>query len=287
MSHRDASRSPLNPANQNTDVEQTASSSPLDIDRGRVDLWYTFLDGVTDPELLAGYKALLGPEEVARHDRFVFPKSRHQYLVARALVRTALSQYVDVAPAAWSFATNEHGKPSVASPAGCRLRFNPSHTAGLAVCAVTADREIGVDVESIKPDFATAGIVNHFFAPEEIASLDQATGDARQVRFFQLWTLKEAFLKAVGLGLSLPLKDFAISLPDAGPPQVLFHASGLGNAAEWDFSQVRFDSRYQIALALHTADRQKTEIWLREFVPLRGTLHSVRLPDCPMHAWSV
>ncbi len=165
------------------------------------------------------YRQLTTPDENERMARFVFERDRWQFLITRALVRTMLSRYATVAPADWRFITNEYGRPEVLDrPAGVAdLRFNLSHTDGLIACAVTVGREVGVDVERITRA-VTHDIPGRFFAPREVADL-RALPEHDQPRvFFDYWTLKEAYIKARGMGLSLPLSDFAFCLrPPALP----------------------------------------------------------------------
>src|SRR5262249_25378733 len=140
------------------------------------------------------FRAWLSPEEAARCARFRFEEHRHEYLVTRGLVRTALSAYRDVEPAAWVFRSNEYGRPEITPP--CGLSFNLSTSLALVVCAVAEDRVLGVDVEPLARAKEILEVRDTVFTAKERAGL---TPD-RAVSF---WTLKEAYMKARGMGMSL------------------------------------------------------------------------------------
>src|SRR5262249_35625745 len=137
--------------------------------------------------------AILNQEEREQAQRFVFERDRTLYLIAHALVRTTLSRYVPVAPAAWKFRTNEYGRPGTAASAQLPpLRFNLSHVYGLAACVVTLALDAGVDVEETGRDLDIPGVAAYAFAPDERAVLAGLAGAAQRRRFFEYWTLKEA-----------------------------------------------------------------------------------------------
>lgn len=167
---------------------------------GSVHLWYAFYDENTPP---AVHLHLLSGEERERYERMPLPGPRLSFVIARALVRCALSNHADVPPQEWRFSLGPHGKPEIAEPSGLPpLRFNLSHTAGLCACAVALDREIGVDVEMTGRRTEKLAIARRFFRPEEAAAVE-----AEPELFFDYWTLKEAFIKATGRGLSMPLAE--------------------------------------------------------------------------------
>ncbi len=240
--------------------------------RGQVDLWYVLLDSIVAEGLEDEYRAILPADEVSACDRFVFPEGRRQCLVSRVLVRTVLSRYTGDAPAAWEFDSNSYGKPAVKHPAGCPLRFNLSHTTGLVVCAVSLGCEIGVDAEDTQRRCADLSIASRYFAPEEVAWLEAAPKDDRPRRFFELWTLKEAYIKANGAGLSIPLDQFAFAFPESGPPRISFRNPALGDASQWQFTQLRLADRFQVAVAIHLPVDQCATLCVREILPLRRTL---------------
>jgi 4'-phosphopantetheinyl transferase len=258
------------------------SHQPLAIEAGQVDLWCAFLDDVTDTELSA-YRELTSAEELLRCDRFLVAEAQRRYLVSRALVRTALSEYANVAPAAWTFAANPHGKPSILEPAGTELQFNVSHTAGLAVCAVTRGAELGVDAELVDQDFAALSVARLSFTPEEAALLDAAAPEERMRRFFQLWTLKEAFIKGVGRGLNLPMKEFSIRMDRWQPPRV----SSATERSRWNFAQIHMGSNHQVSLCVDATEQHEMSICVRQIVPLRGLVRCETLPYRLSNEWTL
>ncbi|ASC69573.1 4'-phosphopantetheinyl transferase HetI [Halomicronema hongdechloris C2206] len=146
----------------------------------------------------------LDAQERWRYERCRFPQHRHEYLVAHALLRSCLSRYGEQPPQDWRFSTNAYGRPEIQVEQGAPpRRFNLSHTEGLVACAITRAAEVGIDVEhGGQPvragDLAAIAVAN--FAPVELAELARLTGIAWRHRFFDVWTLKEAYIKAQGLG---------------------------------------------------------------------------------------
>lgn len=208
-----------------------------------------------NPQALARldqYLTLLSPDEHQRMARFVFERDRHRFLLTRALARTMLSRYAAVVPpAAWQFTANIHGRPEILNrPAGVPdLRFNISHTDGLIACAVTIGREVGVDVEHVGRRL-THDVAARFFAPAEVADLQALPEDEQARLFFDYWTLKEAYIKARGFGLALPLGDFAFHLSPDRAPAITFEPSLQDDPATWQFTQDWPTPRHRLGLAI-------------------------------------
>jgi 4'-phosphopantetheinyl transferase len=237
----------------------------LPIDRVDVDLVSTAK--VDDTTLSSSYRDLITPDENARMARFVFERDRRQFLITRALVRTMLSRYAQVAPHAWRFVTNPFGRPEVLDrPAHVPdLRFNLSHTDGLIACAVTVGREVGVDVENITRQ-VTHDIPGRFFAPREVADLRSLPESDQPRVFFDYWTLKEAYIKARGLGLSLPLSDFAFCLQPPALPTIAFEPALEDDPGSWQFYQASPTPIHRLGLAVRR-NGQDLPIHLRDVVP--------------------
>jgi 4'-phosphopantetheinyl transferase len=205
-------------------------------------------DGESAPSWCAG---LLSDEEKARGERYLMPKSRLEHLVARALVRTTLSRYCDVAPRDWTFRENEHGRPDVDGPAGAPpLRFNLSHTHGLVACAVVLERELGIDVEDASHARPTLDIADRFFAPSEVAALHAVPEALQRERFFAYWTLKESYIKARGMGLAIPLHHFAFELDRGANVSIAFAPELDDDPSTWQFERARPTERHSAALAV-------------------------------------
>jgi 4'-phosphopantetheinyl transferase len=220
------------------------------IDAGQVHLWLAYLNEITDPRTLAEYRLLLSEEEQRKQMRFNFERDRHRYLITRAMQRTVLSRYVDIAPSAWRFSVNDYGRLSIAAEhaAASGIEFNLSHTDGLVVMGVTRERAIGVDVENVRTREVDIEIADRYFASEEVLALHMLPDEKQRRRFFEYWTLKESYIKARGMGLSIPLERFAFSLED--PTQIRLSIDpGLRDHAErWWFWQLRLDQDHLTAL---------------------------------------
>jgi 4'-phosphopantetheinyl transferase len=223
--------------------------SRLSLSEGEVHVWLAEPEAVPD-SLLAAYAALLDEGERARHQRFRFERHRRQFLVSHALVRVTLSRYAPVAPEAWSFVASEFGRPEVLADGGARLRFNLSHTDGLVLCAVTVGADVGADVEDSERPGENVGLADHCFAPSEAAALRALPVPLQRERFFTYWTLKEAYLKARGAGLSLPLAHFAFHLTPGEAPRISFDARLPDEPEAWRFVPLRPSARHLGALAV-------------------------------------
>lgn len=216
---------------------------------------------------LDAYRTLLSPDEHERMARFVFERDRKAFLLTRALVRTTLSRYASIEPAAWQFITNVHGRPEILDrPSGVPdLRFNISHTDGLIACAVTIGREVGVDVENIGRRLMH-DVAGRHFAPKEVSDLRRLPDEEQHRVFFDYWTLKESYIKARGFGLALPLGDFAFKLNPPSPPQITFEPGLDDDPATWQFLQDWPTPQHRLALAVRR-DGNDLPVRIREVVP--------------------
>ncbi len=241
---------------------------PIALSRDEVHVHCTWLDGLDDPALLASYAELMTPEERARNARYLFERSRREHLVGRALVRTTLSRYADVAPGAWRFREGERGRPEIEGPAGAPpLRFNLSHTTGLVAVAVAFDRDVGVDVEDAARQRTTAEIADRFFSPREVADLRALPAADQRDRFFTYWTLKEAYIKAVGLGLAIPLDHFTFLLEPPGPLAIAFAPERDDDPSAWQFERWRPSARHHLAMAVRRGAGPDLRVIVRDVVP--------------------
>jgi len=250
-----------------------------------VDLWCVRTDTVTDPALLARYRALLSDDELARGRQFAFERDRHRWLLTRALARTVLAGYAGCEPGSLEFARDALGKPALAWPAGLPLDFNLSHTAGLVACAVTAGEAVGIDVEDAERPVAHLLLARRFFAPSEVEIIERAPPERQREVFYEIWTLKEAYLKARGLGLSISLASFAVTPAGNVPPAIRFF-TGNDAPGRWQFAQLRLGGRYQIALALGRPATGPLRILLRHTVPLDRSDAGSFLDSNPANRWS-
>lgn len=205
---------------------------------------------------LQHYKSLLSAEELERCDRFVHPADRVRFLLARAMVRTMLSEYVPRAPRDWRFRIEEHGRPEVAElPAGAPdLRFNLSHTPGLVACGVTVGRDIGVDVENVNRTLAHE-VPERFFSAQEVTDLRALPEEEQPIVFFDYWTLKESYIKARGLGLTLPLRQFTFVRRPGLAPTISFAPELHDDASAWQFAQFWPTRDHRMAVAVRRVGR--------------------------------
>lgn len=237
-----------------------------------IDLWYTHVEKATTPELLRLYREWMTSEELERGARFLFEPVREQFLVTRGLVRWVLSNYCDVEPHEWVFEAGPHGKPSVLRPDTQRPVFNISHTAGLIICGVSQAGPLGVDVECLERDKPFEELARRYFAPDEVDWFERTSPNERQQSFFRIWTLKEAYIKAVGKGLAIPLDSFQLVPPVAGQPSIRF--SDVNEPTHhWSFGQLQLGNRFQLAIASGTG-QSHLSVNMRETIPGRDSRDS-------------
>jgi len=236
---------------------------------GEVELWLTFLDDTSDSSTLRSYGDLLSPDERDRCERLRFDADRRRFMVTRALLRTALSSRHPIAPEAWRFDQGTFGKPGLHPSMSLhrQLSFNVSHTDDVVAVVVAAGREVGVDVEAITQ--MHADVVRGFFSNRELEDIDRLAPEAKARHFFELWTLKESYLKATGSGLSKPLDSVEFTISGDGPLHYGFTESALDESHNWHFLQVDISTRHALAVcAAHTAS-PPLQLAICRSVPLR------------------
>jgi 4'-phosphopantetheinyl transferase len=213
-----------------------------------VHVWIANLN--LSPEQMSALPSVLSEEERQRAARFRFEKDRGHYVAGRTFLRQILGSYLQVSPDEIRFGYNDYGKPFLAGLPGNKLKFNVAHSHGLALFGLTPDLEIGVDIEQIRAEFATREIAERFFAGEEIKELGICDPGKQTEAFFDCWTRKEAFVKARGLGLSLPLDQFVVGF---GPktPAALFSAKADPQArTRWSIRALPTPRGYAGAVAV-------------------------------------
>lgn len=174
----------------------------------------------TDPPL-EHWLSLLTPDEIARANRYRFPQPRASFIACRGRLRHLLGSCLDCDPRTLRFDYGDHGKPGLAMPAGSEIQFNVSHSGDHALLAVTRQRRIGIDLEQLNPAVQFVKLARRFFSPRESDQLLQLPETERMAGFYRGWTSKEAFLKATGMGLAFPLRQFTVSLDPHAPPQLI------------------------------------------------------------------
>jgi 4'-phosphopantetheinyl transferase len=197
----------------------------------------------------------LAPDEQARAGRFHFDHDRARFIVGRGALRSILSGYVGAEPRQLQFVLGPHGKPTLAASCG-RLCFNVSHSKKLGLCAVSRHSEIGVDLEYIRPVADAERIAERFFSAQENAVLQSLPANQRQAAFFNCWTRKEAFIKAIGEGLSHPLNQFDVALVPGEPARFLSIGGDAQEALRWSLYHLSPGVGYTGALAVKGNDWQ-------------------------------
>ena len=229
-----------------------ASSAPLP-DKDEVHVWRMVLDShLSRVERL---QQTVAAEEMARAERFRFEKDRRRFMVARGTLRAILSRYLSIPPSRLRFLYGPRGKPRLAEEmGGSRLRFNLAHSHGRALCAVTAHREVGIDIEQIVCDIENDLIAEYLFSSGEIAALRALPAERQPHMFYRLWTQKEAYVKATGDGLHLPLNQFEVALPAGESPTLLGVVGSPEEAGRWSLYELHPWPGYAAALAVQGRD---------------------------------
>jgi 4'-phosphopantetheinyl transferase len=216
---------------------------------GEVHVWCATLG--RPPDEIAELASLLSPDEQERAARYRVAQARDEFQVSRALLRVLLGRYLNRGPSRLEFRPGPQGKPALAGAAP--LSFNVSHSSGAALIAVRAGGEVGVDLEQVRPFENDLGLAERFFCAAESAAL-QALGDDRREAFFHVWTRKEAYLKAGGLGLSGGLERVEVSVPPDDPARVLRIDGSEDAARRWSLRALAPLPGYVGALALEGHD---------------------------------
>ncbi len=226
-------------------------TSPADLvlSRDDVHVWRAALD--VPAEYLHRLQQSLSIDELSRAERFHFEKDRWHFVVGRGLLRTILARYQDCEPHQLCFRYSEYGKPALAmrsSQGG--LCFNLSRSRGVALFAVSREREIGIDLEYMHTNVEVEQIVDRFFSPHEVASFWAVPISMRREAFFNGWVRKEAYIKARGEGLSLPLDQFDVSLAPGAPAALLSTRGEAQDVLRWSLRALDPGPDYKAAVVV-------------------------------------
>ena len=219
---------------------------------------------------LPRYRQGLDAAEVERAYRYRQASDRHASLVSRALLRFALSRAMPgVAPRAWRFATGEHGKPYVVSPAGVDAftDFNLSHSGHRVLCAVASGGDVGVDIESNDRDVGSLLDASLVLGEDEKARLRQLQEPARSLAFFDCWSLKEAHVKATGLGLHSPLPDVQFEPDHEAGIRVTFAAAHTRTRRYFHYWLLRLEHRYTAAVCASSDEPTPPALQIEDVQP--------------------
>ncbi len=197
-------------------VNWSRPARQVSLPESEIHVWRAWLD--VEPQERERLSLYLSEDERARASRFVFQHDREHSLVARGRLRELLGRYLQRPPHSLEFRTGPYGKLSLVD--GANLRFNLTHSYGLALYALAMNRELGIDAEKIRPEFATEGIAERYFSAAEQRELRELPIELRTSAFFLCWTRKEAYVKAHGGGLQIPLESFDVSLSPGAPEKL-------------------------------------------------------------------
>ena len=232
----------------------------LRLDRREIHVWRASLD--IGEEQLNTFSEFLSDEERQRAQRFHFPKDRGHFIASHGILRNLLALYQGWPPESFEFSHGPHGKPFLAGPT-VDLQFNMAHSHDLALYAFARDREVGVDVEYLKPGVAEDKVPERFFSPQEVAKLRTLPTSEQQEAFFCCWTRKEAYLKANGEGLAFGLNQFTVSLAPGEPATLLATPLNPSEAGRWSIRHLVPGAGYAGALAVRgPTDRLSCWQWL-------------------------
>lgn len=214
-----------------------------------VDIWRVSLNLIADS--VKSVESTLSADETERAARFHFEVDKNRFIVAHGVLRKILGCYLHRDPAELTFSINQYGKPALINSA---LEFNLSHSGDFALIAVTQGRKIGVDVERIRQGISSHVIAQQYFSKSEVAELQSLPLEQRVNGFLTCWTRKEAYIKAQGLGLSLPLESFDVSLTPGQPAFLRATRPDEKEAARWTLRSLDVDPKYAGAVAVESAE---------------------------------
>lgn len=234
----------------------TRSLENLDLTTDCVDVWRVRLSSTIPSE------DSLSEDERQRASRFHFDVDRNRYIVAHASLRGILARYLQCEPHDLKFSANEYGKPfldrSNDFSRSKNIEFNLSHSGDFALIAVAHGRKIGIDVERIRTDIELEDLARRNFSPREVSELMTLPLEHRTLGFFTCWTRKEAYIKTQGLGLSLPLDSFDVSLGE--PAALKATRPDAQEASRWSLYSLNVESNYAAALAVE-GNNLKIKCW--------------------------
>ncbi len=227
--------------------------APPKLGQEQAHVWHVNLEELTGDQ--ARWGGLLSADERERAARFRFPRDCRRFTMTRALLRLLLGSYLKADPAALTFRTTEHGKPALSGMHdGCNLQFNVSHSDAMALFGLTLGREIGVDVERVRHDFEVVTIAKRFFSLAEQRAFASIPPAQQHRAFFDCWTRKEAYVKALGEGLSHPLHHFDVSLAPGQPACLLATRPDSNEAALWTMAAPEIGKEYAAAVVVKAQD---------------------------------
>ena len=240
------------------------------LESSEIHVWVCHLDEISEKRLMRTCYPLLNRDEQNRYHRFRFDVDRKRFLTGRALLRTTLSKYTGTPPEQLSFRYNNYGKPEVLERCNdVPLRFSLSRSEGLVVCAVMLENDIGIDIEYTNQPVEAVDIAAHFFSETEKQSLQQLSKASVTREFFRYWTLKESYIKALGVGLSLSLDSFSFDIADLEHIRISFDDKTADIPDSWRFFQRCLAEDYILAISAKVGSKDDVQVKILE-CPITG-----------------
>jgi 4'-phosphopantetheinyl transferase len=240
---------------------------------GEAHLWYCYPERFTSAKKIQTLRQMLSKHELEQLQRYRYEQDRHRYLVSHALLRTVLSRYLNVEPECWEFVSNQYGRPAIIdTPESLPLKFNLTHTIGLCACVVTMTSQCGIDAEMMTRNNRLMPIAERMLSTIELETLrDLQDADLRE-RFFSYWTLREAYVKALGTGLGGSSKSFyfdiaapPLSQGESGNAALCFVGESGETSQNWQLEIFRPDNEHMVTLAIDNAGGARLKI-IRQLV---------------------
>ena len=226
-----------------------------------IHLWYADQADFNDEELESIILHWLTVDEKKRYRRYYFDRQRNQFLLSRMVLRSVLSRYSRLPPSRWKFNENSHGKPTIdPSQQQCPLFFNISHSSGRIVLAIGKLNFIGVDIERNDKSRRMLQIANRYFSKDELEALKALPAAEQLVRFYDLWTLKEAYIKARGVGLGIALRSFSFDFLTQERLAVTFDSELVDDPTHWQFWQIDTTGSFTLSLASKSENQKITKL---------------------------
>jgi 4'-phosphopantetheinyl transferase len=227
---------------------------------GEVPVWHASLG--QPREVLMQLEAVLSQEEKVRARRFRFERHRNYFVVGRGILRILLSKYTGIGAGQLQLQYTQHGKPFLSGITETGICFNLSHSGDRVIYAFSRGSQIGIDIEHIRPVEDVDQIAKRSFSPREYHTFRSVPEADRWKAFFNCWTRKEAFIKAIGEGLSFPLEKFEVSLEPGCPAALISVMGSLENAKRWSMYELQTHDGYVAALAVKGNGHSISHRWI-------------------------
>lgn len=219
-------------------------------------VWYAIPETIQDRSRLDAFRSILSAEELRRHERLHFQEDRHRFLVAHTLIRKVLSRYAELAPDEWRFSVTGRGKPEISNPGVAPLRFNLTHTPGLVACVVNLSGDCGIDAEKITRRHDPLGVARRMFSQEEYLTQQSLEGQTQLEYFFERWTLREAYVKARGIGIRFPTRKLRFRVESHDRVRIEFENDIHDHNDHWQIELLRPTAEHIAAVTIARHNQQ-------------------------------